>query len=217
MRAVVTLSGSPSARSRSAFLLDLVEDSLRARGVAVRRIAIRELPPAALLHADWGDPVLREALQAVAQARAVVVATPLYKAAYAGLLKSFLDLLPQTALEHKPVLPLASGGSLAHLLALDYALKPVLAALGARHVLGNVFATEQDLPEAGAGYRLGEEVAARLGAGVESLVQALDDAAALRRWREGVDMGASPLLATATPQPASARRRPRVALERVAD
>jgi FMN reductase len=195
MRAVVTLSGSPSARSRSAFLLDLVEDALHARGVAVRRIAIRELPPAALLHADWGDPVLREALQAVAQASAVVVATPLYKAAYAGLLKSFLDLLPQTALEHKPV----------------------LAALGARHVLGNVYATEQDLPEAGAGYRLGEEVAARLGAGVESLVQALDDAAALRRWREGVDMGASQLRATATPQPASVRRRPRVVLERVAD
>ena len=56
----------------------------------------------------------------------VIVATPIYKAAYSGLLKVFLDLLPAEALRGKTVLPLASGGSVAHLLALDYALKPVL-------------------------------------------------------------------------------------------
>ena len=43
------------------------------------------------------------------------------------------------------MLPLATGGSLAHLLALDYALKPVLAALGARDILDGVYATEAQL------------------------------------------------------------------------
>lgn len=63
---------------------------------------------------------------------ALVVATPIYQAAYSGLLKTFLDLLPQHAFAGKPVLPLATGGSPAHVLALDYALRPVLTALGAQ-------------------------------------------------------------------------------------
>lgn len=60
------------------------------------------------------------------------MAIPIYKAAYSGLLKTFLDLLPQHAFAGKPVLPLATGGSPAHVLALDYALRPVLTALGAQ-------------------------------------------------------------------------------------
>jgi FMN reductase len=44
------------------------------------------------------------------------------------------DLLPQYALRGKTVLPLATGGSMAHALALDYALRPVLQSMGACHV-----------------------------------------------------------------------------------
>ena len=72
----------------------------------------------------------------------VVVATPIYKAAYSGVLKAFLDLLPQDGLQGKQVLVLGTGGSIAHLLALDYALKPVLSALGARHILDVVYAED---------------------------------------------------------------------------
>jgi FMN reductase len=59
-----------------------------------------------------------------------VVATPVYKASFSGLLKTLLDLLPQRALAGKVVFPLATGGTLAHVLVLDYALRPVLTALG---------------------------------------------------------------------------------------
>ena len=183
MSYVVTLSGSPATRSRSTHLLDVAEATLRARGVAVRRIQIRDLPAAALMHADWADPAVRDALKVVEQSQAAIIATPLYKASYSGLLKSFLDLLPEAALAHKPVLPFATGGSLAHLLALDYALKPVLASLGARHVLANVFATERDIPLVDGSYSLTDAIAQRLSEAVGSLVLALDDAAALRRLR----------------------------------
>lgn len=71
-----------------------------------------------------------------------MVATLVYKAAYSGLLNVFLDLLPQTALKHKTVLPLATGGSLHHMLALDYALGPVLQSLSAQHILPGVYATD---------------------------------------------------------------------------
>jgi FMN reductase len=72
----------------------------------------------------------------------VVVATPVYKAAYSGILKAFLDLLPQFGLTNKLVLPLATGGSQSHMLALDYALRPVLSSLNPKHVLPSIYATE---------------------------------------------------------------------------
>ncbi|MGA5194026.1 NAD(P)H-dependent oxidoreductase [Streptomyces exfoliatus] len=61
-----------------------------------------------------------------------LVPRQIYKAAYSGLLKTFLDLLPQHAFAGKPVLPLATGGSPAHVLAPEYALRPILTAFGAQ-------------------------------------------------------------------------------------
>ena len=136
---VVSLSGSPAADSRSAALLRFVERRLGTRAAQVTHLALRELPPAELLLARADAPAIRAAIATVSDADLVLVATPVYKAAYSGLLKTFLDLLPPDALRGKRVLPLATGGSPAHWLALDYALKPVLAALGARHWLDAVF------------------------------------------------------------------------------
>ena len=142
---VTSLSGSPSPRSRSAWLQQLALTRLEGAVHGVRTITLRELPAQPLLQAQAQHPALRDALQAVAGAQLLVVATPIYKAAYSGLLKAFLDLLPPDALRGKTVLPLATGGSAAHLLALDYALKPVLGALGARDILDGVFAADAQL------------------------------------------------------------------------
>jgi FMN reductase len=106
-------------------------------------IQLRDLPAEALMHADYQAPRIASARAAVAAADLVVIGTPIYQAAYSGLTKLFLDVLPQDALRGKTVLPLATGGSAAHLLALDYALKPVLSALGARDILDGVFAVDQ--------------------------------------------------------------------------
>ncbi|MNR44802.1 FMN reductase (NADPH) [compost metagenome] len=57
-------------------------------------------------------------------------------------MKTFLDLIPEKGLAGKILLPLFMGGSLAHLLTMDYALKPVLSVLGARHILGGVYAVD---------------------------------------------------------------------------
>ena len=150
---VLSLLGSPSIRSRSAALLGELERRL-AEGPggprAVARLALRELPADALLRGDASERGIAAAVGAVAEAQLLLVATPIYKAAYSGLLKAFLDLLPQDALRGKTVVPLATGGSMAHLLALDYALKPVLAALGARDIRDAVYASDAQLPsEAG--------------------------------------------------------------------
>ena len=138
---IVALAGSPSANSRSTALLRHVLDRF-AESEPRHEIVLRDLPAAALVRADVDDPAIRRARDQVAAARLVVIATPIYKASFSGLLKTFLDLLPQDALRGKTVLALGTGGSAAHLLALDYALKPVLAALGARHILDAVYATD---------------------------------------------------------------------------
>ncbi|MEY8876564.1 MAG: NADPH-dependent FMN reductase [Leptothrix sp. (in: b-proteobacteria)] len=142
---LISLSGSPSQRSRSGWLLQLAQTRLEAHARHSTLLAVRTLPAEALLHADFGAPAIQHALAQVAAADVVLVATPIYKAAYSGLLKAFLDLLPTDALRGKTVLPLATGGTLAHFLALDYALKPVLAALGARDILDGVYATDSQL------------------------------------------------------------------------
>lgn len=196
MTYAVTISGSPSANSRSARLLRFVEQSLEASGVAVRRIDVRALPPAALLAADTSNDELRHALAQIDGAQAVVVATPVYKAAYSGLLKAFLDVLPQDGLAGKLVAPFATGGSPAHLLALDYALKPVLGALGAQHILRGVFAVDQQVPKE-EGATLDAEIAQRLGANIDQLAQWLHEREVIRHAPTRADVRASLRVASA--------------------
>ena len=114
---VLLIAGSPSERSRTAALLSAVGQRLEFRGAQVDTLRVRDLPSQALLLADFGHPSVIRAAAEVAAADIVVVATPVYKAAYSGVLKVFLDLLPQTALKGKTVLPLATGGSPHHMLA----------------------------------------------------------------------------------------------------
>ncbi|HVZ44683.1 MAG TPA: NADPH-dependent FMN reductase [Ramlibacter sp.] len=169
---ILLLAGSPSERSRSAALLDRVSHRLGGRGPLIERLHIRDLSPQALLLADTSHRTIRAAADAVRRAAAVVVATPVYKAAYSGVLKVFLDLLPQTALREKVILPLATGGSPHHMLALDYALRPVLQSLGARHILPGIYATDSQvtlLPEGG--WHIASDVDARLDDAVLELVR----------------------------------------------
>jgi FMN reductase len=168
---VLLVAGSPSEKSRSAALLDGVQERLRLRGARTERLQIRDLSPKALILADFGHPSISAATGRVAAADVLVVATPVYKAAYSGVLKVFLDLLPQTALEGKTVLPLATGGSPHHMLALDYALRPVLQSLGAKHILPGIYATDAQISLSGEGvYQISEDIGARLDAAVHTLI-----------------------------------------------
>lgn len=178
---ILLLAGSPSAPSRSTRLLYHVGERLALLGHRYAKLHVRDLPAQSLLHADFGDAALKAAREQVADADAVVIATPVYKAAYSGILKAFLDLLPQDGLKGKLVLPLATGGSQSHMLALDYGLRPVLSALDARHVLPSIYATEQQLVwSEESGLSIDEVIAKRISDGVENLsasLIALQDAA----------------------------------------
>ncbi|GAA2158384.1 NADPH-dependent FMN reductase [Kitasatospora kazusensis] len=145
MATVLSVSGSPSPTSRTTRLLRHVDARLAALGHRVVPLEVRTLPAEALLAGDTSHPELARALDLFQQADGVVIGTPVYKAAYSGLLKTLLDVLPQYALAGKAVLPLATGGSTAHVLAVDYALRPVLSSMGARHVTQGWFVLDRHI------------------------------------------------------------------------
>ena len=142
---VVTLGGSPSQRSRSGVLLDHAKRWLNQQGVEVVSYQVRDFPAEDLLHARFDSPKIIDLLQQIENADGLVIATPVYKASFSGALKTVLDLLPERALSHKVVLPIATGGSIAHMLAVDYALKPVLSALKAQEMLQGIFAEDSQI------------------------------------------------------------------------
>jgi FMN reductase len=163
---------------------------LASRGHTITHLAVRELPPADLLAGARATPAVRDAAAAVAQADGVIVATPIYKASYTGLLKAFLDLLPENALAGKVVLPVATGGTVGHLLAIDYALRPVLTALGADRVVPGRFLLDADIvrTEAGDAY-LAAEAEQRLTDALERFSGALEPAALALAIGAGVAVG----------------------------
>ena len=142
---VVTLGGSPSQRSRSGVLLEHAKRWLNQQGVEVVSYQVRDFPAEDLLHARFDSPKIIDLLQQIENADGLVIATPVYKASFSGALKTVLDLLPERALSHKVVLPIATGGSIAHMLAVDYALKPVLSALKAQEMLHGIFAEDSQI------------------------------------------------------------------------
>ena len=169
---VLLIAGSPSERSRSSALLEAVGQRLLAQNALVERVPVRSLAPQSLLLADVSERSIAKAIEQVAAASAIVVSTPVYKAAYSGLLKVFLDLLPQTALQDKVVLPLATGGSPHHMLALDYTLRPVLQSLAARQILPGVYATDAQITVTPEGaYQVSPEIGVRLDDAVRQLLQ----------------------------------------------
>ena len=177
---VLLLAASPSPKSRSAALLDTARRALESRGVESLTLTLRDLPAEPLLLGQYAHASLADALGRVDNARAVVIATPIYKAAYCGLLKVFLDLLPQAGLRGKRVWPLATGGSPAHTFALDHSLRPVLENLGAEQVLQSVYALDSQLAwqDAPAPPRVDAEIRTRIDRGAARLAAALHDESA---------------------------------------
>src|SRR5262249_37127327 len=141
--AVLLLSGSPSPDSRTGVLLAHTADWLATRGHEVQTLNVRELPTSALLVSNTEHPAIRAAVSLVHRADGVIVASPVYRAAYSGLVKAFLDLLADNALARKVVLPLATGGTQGHLVAIDYALRPLLTSMGADRLVPGCFVLDR--------------------------------------------------------------------------
>ncbi|HET8594126.1 MAG TPA: FMN reductase [Intrasporangium sp.] len=105
----------------------------------------------------FASPALQERLDTIADADALIVSTPIYSASYSGLFKMLIDVLPKDSLRDKPILLGATGGTARHSLAIDHALRPLFAYLGALVSPVAVFAASEDWGSTDAG-QLGQRI-----------------------------------------------------------
>ncbi|HEY9104195.1 NADPH-dependent FMN reductase [Chitinimonas sp.] len=173
---VVLLAGSTNPQSRSTQLLQHSALVLAAEGVSSEFVSIADFPPQALIQGWKHANEIASFLLQIAEADGLIVATPIYKAAYSGVLKVLLDLLPERALSGKAVMPLAVGGGPAHTLALDYALRPVLSSLKPRVLVDGVYGIDTQIEKLpGGALRLDEDLRGRLDGSLARFVEALPE------------------------------------------
>lgn len=127
---IVVVVGNPKPRSRTRHVAELVADRVASALGARHELTVDLCDYAGDLF-RWPDDGLDRIGSAVASADVLVVASPTYKGAYTGLLKSFLDRYPSGALSGVTAIAVMTGGDAAHGLAPIFTLCPVLVELGA--------------------------------------------------------------------------------------
>ena len=106
-------------------------------------------------------------IRALAEADAVIFASPVYRGSFTGALKNLLDLAPLETLRGKPVGIVAMGASPHHYLGVDWHLRAVLAWFGALVAPTSVYLEtahfkDGKLADPGVAAALGELVTATL-------------------------------------------------------
>lgn len=151
-RSLVVIAAGLGKPSTTRLLADRLSDAavavLRAGGTEVD-VTVVELREHARELADtlvtgFAPPSLQTSIDAVSAADALVVVSPVFAGSYSGLFKTFFDVLDPVALDGKPVLIAATGGSVRHSLVTEHALRPLFSYLRAVVVPTAVFAATED-------------------------------------------------------------------------
>jgi len=142
----VTVVGNPKPASRTLAAATVAAAAVsRAAGLAGSSQTIDVCVLSRHLLLPEPSPAVEEALDQVAGADLLLVASPTYKGTYTGLLKVFLDRLPHRALGHAVALPLMLMGVPGHAPAVDAYLTPLLIELGATVPVPGLAVLESDL------------------------------------------------------------------------
>jgi FMN reductase len=130
--------GNPRAESKTLAatraLVDLIAEAVGSPSAEV--VDLATFGGRVLDYADEGVAAVRTALTSM---QLLVVATPVYKGSYTGLLKSFLDGYGPGALSSTYTVPFTIAASPQHSLAGGTHLQPLLDELGAISPLGALF------------------------------------------------------------------------------
>lgn len=94
MANIAIIIGSPNGGSRLYGLTEFAGERLAEAGLTLEWIAAADLPAEDLLRADFGSPAIKRIIASVEEADAVIIASPVFKAAYSGALKTILDVIP---------------------------------------------------------------------------------------------------------------------------
>jgi FMN reductase len=146
----VGFAGSSSHPSRTRNLVEAITNTAAKRiGATTTIYDLNEIHPSlgSTLDPSSAPPDLVELIEAITNADALIVGSPVYKGTYTGLFKHLFDLIEPKALKDKPVVLSATGGSERHALVLDHGLRPLFAFFSADIVATGVYATEPDFTD----------------------------------------------------------------------
>ncbi len=93
MAHVLAIAGSPAHPSRTYGILEYATQFISQQGLETQIISVRDLPAEDLIYGKYNSPALERSKALVEQASGIIIATPIYKAAYTGLLKTFFRSL----------------------------------------------------------------------------------------------------------------------------
>lgn len=144
---VVALVGNPRPGSRTLAAAHALAELVAGRTSANATVHDVELAALAGELLAREHPAADAARVTVAAAGVLVVATPVYKASFTGLLKVFLDGYGPDGLAGVVAVPLVVTGSLAHSLVGEVHLRPVLVELGATVPTRSLVVAEAELAD----------------------------------------------------------------------
>jgi FMN reductase len=149
MTRIAVVIGSATRPGRLYSAMTEAAERARSEGLAVDVLDLGQL------HLDFvdGRPAddhsdgSQHAVEAVSNADAVLLASPVYRASFSGALKNLLDWLPIEALCGKPTGIVAMGASPHHYLGVERHLRDVLAWFGALTAPTSVYLTGADFED----------------------------------------------------------------------
>ena len=144
---VVAVSGGTYRPSRTLVLTQaLIAELGQSLPIDSRVIELTDIaaPLGATLARNQAPAELQAVLDEIESADLLLVASPVYRGSYPGLLKHLFDLIDLNALIDTPVLLAATGGTERHALVLDHQLRPLFSFFQAITLPIGVYASEAD-------------------------------------------------------------------------
>lgn len=123
---VLIISGSPFRNSKLDKVLEKIKQDIQVNDLSVKQYHIKDFTASELYNLEFNCEKIKEFHRDIARCNAIVIGSPVYKAAISGVLKTLMDLVPERAFQNKIVFPVMLGGTQAHLLAIETSLKPLI-------------------------------------------------------------------------------------------